>query len=171
MKHLVLIGPRCSGKTSVGRLVAEQLGRAFIDIDERVVATSGRSIATLFKVEGEKRFRDREEVALATALGRPPCVIATGGGVVVRESNRQRMKHATVVLLRADDATLLARMKDDPATPGARPELPAGNAAQDRMPHYEQLADATFDTSKQSVEDVAREVLAWVWGEQDKSPA
>ena len=157
--HIVLLGPRGSGKSTVGRLLAEQLGRAFVDLDDAVIASAGRNIATIFKAEGEKRFRDREEVALHEALRRPAAVIATGGGVVVREANRTALQStAHRILLLADEATLEQRMKTD--SEDDRPALPPGNTLADRLNHYRELATIEVDTTNKSADEVAVELVA-----------
>lgn len=86
-RHVALIGFMGSGKTTVGALLAAMLGRPFVDTDALVVARTGRSIPEIFADEGEAAFRDYEGQALAEALAGPPAVIATGGGLIVREGN------------------------------------------------------------------------------------
>lgn len=159
--HIVLIGPRGSGKTTVGQYLADQFGRAFVDLDDLVVKSAGRSIATLFKAEGEKRFRDREQVALATTLTRPALVIATGGGVVVREGNRALLKSDRVhcVLLLAGEDELARRVEADTTSREMRPNLSAGNALSDRIAWYREIASATIETDGKTPDQVATLVL------------
>ena len=105
---LILLGPRGSGKTTVGRLVAERLSVPFADVDDLVQRDAGMTIADIFDREGEPGFRDRETAALRSALNAG--VVATGGGVVVRRNNRELLKSLACprVLLTADAATLHA---------------------------------------------------------------
>ena len=100
---LFLIGLRGSGKTTVGRILAERLALPFRDADVELESHAGRSIRDIFAVDGETAFRDLEERNLIELIDLGPAVIATGGGVVLREANRVRMKNAgKVVWLTAD---------------------------------------------------------------------
>jgi shikimate kinase len=128
--HVVLVGMMGTGKTTVGRLLAEQLGRPFIDTDEAVEARTGRTVAELFEAVGERGFRAEESAVLAAVLADPtPAVVAAAGGSVLDPANRQVIREAgsvggLVVWLRADVAVLARRVAsgthrpllgDDPA--------------------------------------------------------
>ena len=78
--HIILVGYRGSGKTTVGRLLAQRLDREFADADDRIEAAAGKTIAEIFAAEGEPGFRDREAAARAELCAGPPRIIATGGG-------------------------------------------------------------------------------------------
>lgn len=111
--HVVFVGMMGSGKSTVGRKVANRLGRDFVDTDDAVVTGSGRAITDWFAAGDEVGFRDAEERVLAEVLGRDePVVVATGGGIVLREANRNRLRSAanTVVWLRASPAFLAGRV-------------------------------------------------------------
>ena len=111
--HVVFVGMMGSGKTTVGRRVARRLGREFVDTDEAVVSGSERSIADWFAAGDEVGFRDAEERVLAEALRQTePLVVSTGGGVVLREASRARLRERgnTVVWLRASPAFLASRI-------------------------------------------------------------
>src|SRR5262245_38591805 len=86
--NIILVGSRCTGKTTTGKRLAEQLRWSFADVDDRIEAVAGKSIAEIFATEGETGFRDREAAALAELCMRSECVIATGGGAILREANR-----------------------------------------------------------------------------------
>ncbi len=86
-ENIVLIGMPASGKTTVGKRLAELLGRPFVDLDEEIVKEAGCAITDIFRDEGESVFRDRESRAVKQAATRTGCVIATGGGAVLREEN------------------------------------------------------------------------------------
>src|SRR6266568_2195570 len=108
---IFLIGLRGSGKTTVGRVVAERLALPFRDADVELEARAGRSIGDIFATDGETVFRDLEEQTLVELIDWGLAVIATGGGVILREANRARMKAAgTIVWLTADAETLCQRM-------------------------------------------------------------
>lgn len=110
--RIALIGLSGSGKSSTGRLLAAQLGWVLCDTDDMVMRATGRTIAQVFAEEGEVRFREREADALQEALVRQPCVIATGGGIVLRAANRSLLhQHAVVIWLDAPIETLLSRLR------------------------------------------------------------
>jgi shikimate kinase len=166
-RHLVLVGMMGSGKTTVGRIVAERLGRAFFDSDEVIEARTGRTVREIFASEGEAAFRRLETQVLAEALARPePSVIAAAGGTVLAAENRRAMRDGAqrVVWLRADPAALATRvaggahrplLDDDPAGTLARLEA-------EREPLYGEVADAVIDTVDLRPNDVAERVLALV---------
>ena len=115
---LALIGARGSGKSTVGRLVADRLGWAFEDADEALERAAGRSIAAIFADDGEPTFRDLEERTIAALTGRSRLVLATGGGAVLRESNRRALRRfGLVVWLDADPETLAGRLRADAGGP------------------------------------------------------
>src|ERR1051326_5701426 len=119
---IYLIGLRGTGKTTVGRLLAKLLNRPFHDADELLEQRAGRLIRDIFAAEGEAGFRDREEAILTELSAAGSSVIATGGGVVLRESNRETMRRTGVaVWLTADVDTLVQRLQSDPATMQRRP--------------------------------------------------
>ena len=151
--HLYLVGYRGTGKRTVGRLIAGALGWPSIDLDERIEARAGTSIAEIFAAEGEEGFRNRESAALEAAVTMGAMgvesVIATGGGIVLREANRRLLKATgTVVWLQASAETIWARIRGDAGTGGRRPDLPTGGfaeivelvAARERF--YREVADA-----------------------------
>jgi len=164
---LILIGLRGTGKTTVGRLLAEKLALPFLDADAELEARAGRTIREIFAEEGEKHFRELEVQVLQELLACKPSVIATGGGVVLRESNRQLLNAAgKVVWLTADVGTLLRRLEGDATTHGRRPDLSTGGWAEieDQMRQREALyrgcADLEVDTVGRSPQEIAEAILA-----------
>ena len=120
---IVLIGLRCAGKSSVGRLLAKELKLDFVDLDEEISLHegSGRSAGELLEQLGEEPFRDLESVALARSLSRSELVLAAGGGALEREENRSLLRgHARVIWLDAPDAELLKRRARKDADVGRR---------------------------------------------------
>src|SRR5690348_9819218 len=108
---LFLIGPRGSGKSTIARLLAHELGWSWLDADEVLEKNCGQSIRSLFATEGEAGFRDREAAVLAELCRLQRHVLATGGGVVLRESNRELLRAGgRVVWLTADIETLWQRL-------------------------------------------------------------
>jgi shikimate kinase len=164
---LYLVGLRGSGKSTVGRLLAERLKIPFHDADAVLEARAGRSIRDIFAAEGEASFRDLEEQALRDLSDLGPAVVATGGGVILREANRERMRASgMLVWLTADIDTMLARMERDPHTADRRPALVAGGRDEieellrQRTPLYHACADLTIDTARRSPEAVVHDILA-----------
>ncbi|NNJ24505.1 shikimate kinase [Alienimonas chondri] len=120
-----LVGARGSGKSTIGRMVAEELGRNFADADEEIVRVSGRSIPEFFETHCEVAFRLLEAEVIKALLERDDLVLATGGGAVLMEETRQRLAAAgPVIYLQADAATLHARVGSDPNRPPLT-DLPA----------------------------------------------
>lgn len=101
-----------AGKTTVGRLLAERLGKTFIDLDERIEREEGRTIAQIFASDGEGRFRELESRHLANAIELPESVIALGGGAFLGEENRRLIaEHGVTIFLDTPFETLLSRLR------------------------------------------------------------
>lgn len=168
-RHLILIGYRGTGKTTVGRLLAERLGVPFVDADAYLEAKYGQSIKEIFETEQEAGFRDKESIVLRELSERPASVIATGGGVILRDDNRQLLKESGfVVWLRADVPTVAERIQADPTTAARRPNLTVGGLAEIeqllrvREPLYRGCADLEIDAAARSPESLTETILrAW----------
>jgi len=171
-----LIGPRGSGKTTVARLLAGRLGWDWVDADAALEERCGRSIREVFAAEGEEGFRRHESAVLADLARREDVVIATGGGVILREDNRQVLKHGKVVWLTADAETLWRRVSQDPSTGERRPALVQalgldGRAGMEqvlgqREPLYRACADLVLDTSGRTPEEVAALAFSFLRGDE-----
>src|SRR5690242_2674350 len=111
--NLALIGFMGAGKTSVGRLVAEQLRFDYLDTDELIVSRTGRTIAEIFKTDGEPAFRALECQVVADLTSRVKTLISTGGGLPVNPANLASLKtHALVVCLWASPEKIWERVKN-----------------------------------------------------------
>ena len=154
---VVLIGPMGVGKTTVGKKLARQLKLPFIDTDAVIVAAHGE-IAKIFETEGEPAFRRYEEDAMAHAIS-TPAVVATGGGAVLSQLTRDRLKdQATVVYLSTDGRHIKSRLVG-----GKRPLVKNGfedwiRIYDERKPIYEATADETVNTSGQSLSATIQEI-------------
>jgi len=121
--NIILIGFMGTGKTTVGRRLADRTGWSFVDVDEYIVETEQRPISDMFARDGEERFRAIETAALQTLLAGEGKIVSTGGGAVLREENRRLMKQrGLVVALKASKQTIMARLRHDRSRP-----LLAGN--------------------------------------------
>jgi len=154
---VVLIGPMGVGKTTVGKKLARALKLPFIDTDALIVADHGE-ISKIFETEGEPVFRHYEEDAMAHAIS-APAVVATGGGAVLSQLTRDRLKdQATVIYLSTDGRHIRARL-----TGGKRPLLKNGfedwtRIYDERKPVYEQAADITVNTSGHTLSATVNEI-------------
>jgi shikimate kinase len=164
-RGLALVGYRGTGKSTVGRLLASTLGRPFRDADQEFEERVGQTVRTFFEERGETAFRDEEEAVLQDMVRIPGVVLATGGGVVLREPNRGLLrKVGTVVWLTAGPEVLAERLRRDP-----RQERPALTGAglfdeitsvlESRAPLYRAVADLVIDTMERTPEEVCRAIL------------
>jgi shikimate kinase len=168
-RRVVLVGFMGAGKTSVGRLLAARLGWRFEDLDARIVARAGASVAELFARQGETAFRALERAAAAECLDLEDCVLATGGGAWVQAETRALLaRDACTVWLRADLDTLLARLPDD----GSRPLLGNRERMRALMNQREPLyAGADISISAlDAPERIADQLLALLFPERQAEP-
>jgi shikimate kinase len=171
-RGVVLVGFMGSGKTSVGKEIARRLGVPFEDIDDRIEASAGISVAEIFASRGEPAFRELERRAIRDAVAVPGKVVATGGGAFLDEGNRKVLKaYAAVVFLDVSPGSVMARLAGDRSRP-LLPGRPPGLSARERDRRIEELmlrrraayemADFTVDTDAGTVEQAADRVLALV---------
>lgn len=171
-RGLALVGYRATGKSTVGKILADRLGRPFADSDREVEARAGRSIRSIFAEEGEPAFRDREARAIRDLTeSLPGAILATGGGAILRQESRAALREfGFVAWLTADPETLARRLRGSRRGLDDRPALTsAGTLAEiagvlaDRSPLYREVADAAIDTAGRTTEEVADAVLgAWL---------
>ena len=152
-----------AGKSTIGRQLARKLGLTFYDSDKVVEDRTGVSIPTIFNIEGEQGFRDREEQVIADLTAMPNVLIATGGGSVLRDINRQHLKDGGIVIyLKASADQLYQRIKNDKNRPLMQTENPLQtlrDLLQVREPLYFDVADLIIPTGKQKVSVILREIL------------
>jgi shikimate kinase len=158
-RNIILIGPTGSGKTAVGRQLARELGLRFVDSDHEIERRTGVEIGYIFEKEGEAGFRDREAEMVRELTALEGCVIATGGGAVLREANRCAIADGGVVvyLKTGVDEQLrrTQRSRQRPLLNTRDPVQVLEEMAIRRGPIYEELADIAVDTSSQRVRAVA----------------
>lgn len=165
--HIVLVGLSGSGKSTVGRLLARQLGRPFIDTDDTLAQRAGRSIPQIFATDGEEHFRALEADEVRRALTGPPAVVSLGGGALLRPATRIRCAQQCLVWLDAAPSALARRVAPRGDTRG-RPLLAGGDPVRrltdllvQRRPFYAQAhlrLDATLPL--ETVAQAARAALA-----------
>ena len=165
--NLVLIGYRATGKTTLARLLAEQLGWQWIDADVEIEQRAGKPIARIFAEDGEPAFRDLEVRVIADLCARPRLVLAAGGGAPMRAESRQAMRAGgRVVWLQALPKTIHARMSGDATTASRRPSLTDKNPLDEivhllaqRAPIYRQTAHLAIDTEGKRPPQIVEEIL------------
>ncbi len=173
---IYLIGPMGSGKSTIGRRVADLLGTEFLDCDSELEARTGASVNLIFDVEGEEGFRERETRLLEELAGGENCLVATGGGAVLREENRRIMKQSGVVVyLQTSVQKQLERLRQDRSRPllqTANRERRLKEIAEVRNPLYLETADIVFPSQNRSVPLAAKrlsETLLSYWQQADES--
>lgn len=163
-RNIFLVGLMGAGKSSVGRQLARQLGYDFIDSDHVIEQRTGASIPLIFDIEGEEGFRQREEQAIDELTRLNPVVLATGGGAVLRETNRRHLhERGTVIYLAATVEQLFERTRRDRNRPLLQTGDPRGRLAQlleVRDPLYRGIAHLVIETDRHSVRHVVDAILA-----------
>ena len=155
---IVLVGFMGAGKTTTGRLLARRLGRPFVDADEEIVRTAGRSIADLFSAAGESAFRDLEEDVVAGLLVGPERVVSLGGGACGRPRTRERLAGHRVVHLDVSYPEARRRTAGDAGRPLlARTDLADLHAA--RRTVFTEVATITVPVDGRTVDEVVRDIL------------
>jgi shikimate kinase / 3-dehydroquinate synthase len=154
--NIILVGMMGSGKTTVGRLLARQLGKTFVDSDEEIQKRTGVTIPHIFDIEGEAGFRQREAGVIQELLQAGGIVLATGGGAVLDADSRAMMrKSGVVVYLKSGVHDLWQRTRHDRSRPllqTADPRAKLHELYEQRNPIYTELADIVMHTGKQSVQ-------------------
>ena len=163
MTSIFLVGPMGSGKSTVGRALARKIGYRFIDSDREIEARCGVDIPTIFDYEGEAGFRDREARLIDELTRLPGVVLATGGGAVLREENRQHlMTRGHVILLQVDIKEQLRRVGFDanrPLLQTADPEARLRSLMEEREPIYKSVADVEIGTDSRRMYHVVSRIL------------
>ena len=165
--NIVLIGYRCCGKTTVGKLLARDLERKFLDTDRLIEKKTGLPVHSYVSQNGWRDFRAVEREVMETIASRDASVIATGGGVVIDQENvRNLRKNGWMVWLDADTTIIRDRMKGEgkagrlrPSLSGVDPLDEIDQILNERTPFYEHARDYTVDTNGQTPEGVAQEIM------------
>lgn len=160
---LYLVGFMCSGKTSVGRALADELGWCFVDIDAEIEAEQGQPIREIFKTRGESEFREIETATLHRHVNKveagDPCVIALGGGTFVQSNNWEMIENNGVtVWLDCTLETVLQRLGDDIARPLAADRNGLAQLYGDRRPLYAR-ADFHLEVDTDDISAIVQKIL------------
>jgi len=161
---IALIGFMGTGKTAVGRVLADKLGKEFIEMDSLVEQKAGKIIPQIFRQEGEIAFREFEIEVTKEVAGKKNTVIACGGGVVLNKINIDRLKEECIIVyLTASPAVILKRTSTDT---NERPLLMTSDKIQQirellkfRQPFYERAADIKIHTSKLNIGSVVEQII------------
>ncbi len=162
-RPLALVGMPGCGKSTVGRHLARQLGRHFVDSDHEIEHAIGGSIRVYFEQHGEAVFRDLEEQTIARLCQQPGTVLATGGGAVLRAPNRQALHdHCHVIYLRSTPEELFRRLRHDTQRPLLQVRDPLKRLRdlyRERDPFYRETAHFTIETGRPSVPTLVNMIL------------
>jgi shikimate kinase len=163
--NIILIGFMGSGKTTIGHLLARELKMNFLDTDELIQKTDGRTINEIFKNEGEVYFRELETEVIKTLQDYDHFVLSTGGGIVLRAENVALLKTmGPVILLWADAEVVFERVKNEKHRPllnVADPKAEMVKILESRELIYNRAADYKVDTSKMTPQAAAKEIIEW----------
>ncbi|MDX1634951.1 MAG: shikimate kinase AroK [Marinobacter sp.] len=162
-KRIVLIGPMGAGKSTIGRLLARELGYRFVDSDRLIEERCGANIPWIFDVEGEEGFRQREGAMLAELAEQEGVVVATGGGAVLKRDNHPHLKReAMVIYLKTSIEQQVERTRRDrnrPLLQNDDPEAVLRHLFSERDPLYNELADVVMFTDRKSPRLVVRQLI------------
>ncbi|WP_136066121.1 shikimate kinase AroK [Modicisalibacter radicis] len=161
--NIFLVGPMGAGKSTIGRLLAAELQRDFLDSDHAIQARCGADIPWIFDIEGEAGFREREVAMIDELTGRSGVVLATGGGAVMNEVNRRALRErGTVVYLYTTVEQQLRRTAKDRNRPLLRnkdPEAVLRGLFELRDPLYRATADLVVRTDRRGPRAVVNDIL------------
>lgn len=168
--NLFLVGLMGAGKSTLGRQIARRLSLPFIDADVELERRLGVTIATIFEIEGEQAFRDREEALIGELTERDHIVLATGGGAVTRAASRRNLQdRGTVLYLHASPDTLWDRVRHSRHRPMLKvddPKARIGALYAERDPLYREIADHVIESERDIVMRFARTLVSRFQSEQ-----
>lgn len=171
--NVFLVGPMGVGKTTIGRALAERMNLDFFDSDQEIETATGADIPWIFDVEGERGFRHREAKMINLLSGRKNIVLATGGGAVLDDKSRKRLKkRGLVVYLRASIKQQIERTARDrhrPLLQNENPKQTIKDLMEVREPFYLEVADVVVDTNRRNPKSVSNEIIKLIKNRQQSS--
>tara|TARA_B100000212_G_scaffold295744_1_gene238893 strand:- start:349 stop:882 length:534 start_codon:yes stop_codon:yes gene_type:complete len=164
--NIFIVGPMGSGKSTVGKIISDELFLSFLDTDEEIETRTGASIDWIFDLEGEDGFRKRESSILQDMVQKNSIVLSTGGGIILSEENRELLSSRGTVFYLATPISVqlerTAKDKDRPLLKNGDPEKILTKLQKDRESLYEAVADHVVNTENKSSQEVASEIIKLV---------
>jgi shikimate kinase len=162
--NIALVGFMAVGKSAVGQLLAQKIGKTFVEVDSMIEKHAGKSINRIFKEESEIAFREYEIAVIKEICSRKNLVLACGGGVVLNKINIDRLRQESVIIwLTASFQSILQRLKDSkgnrPLITGKNSETEVQSLLSSRQPFYKMAADVRVNTTGLTVEQVVDKIL------------
>jgi shikimate kinase len=161
--NISLIGYRGTGKSTIGKILAERTGLELLSLDAMIVERAGMDVPAIVERFGWDRFRDLESEVLAEAVSGDNRVLDCGGGIILREDNRKKLQAAgPVIWLTASVSVIVARIRDStqrPSLTGQSFTAEVGQVLKDREPLYRETADHLINTEVMSPEAAAEEIV------------
>lgn len=162
--NIFLVGPMGTGKSTIGKVLAELTGLEFVDSDTEIEVRTGADIAWVFDVEGEDGFRQREEVVIDDLTKKNGIILATGGGVVKNKNNRLHLSaRGTVVYLETTPEKQYERIGNDKRRPllnNSNPLQILKDLTSQRDPLYREIADIIVKTDEMTTSQISHEILS-----------
>ncbi len=162
--NIFIVGPMGSGKSTVGKIISDEMFLNFFDTDEEIESRTGASIDWIFDLEGEAGFRKRESDILNEMVEKNSIVLSTGGGIILSDNNRELLSsRGTVFYLSTPILTQVERTakdKDRPLLKDGDPEEILTKLHNEREALYEMVSDHVVDTENKSSNQVASEIIS-----------
>ncbi len=170
---VVLVGPMGAGKTTIGKILAKELGFEFYDSDKEIERRSGANIPWIFDVEGEPGFRDRESLVIKDLSQRKNIVLATGGGAMMRKENQDYVsRNGFIIYLNTSVEQQHNRTHKDRNRPLLQGDKDAfqvlSELFESRDPIYREVADLVMDTDRKSLKSVVKHIIDSLEGRETK---
>jgi len=166
--NIFIVGPMGSGKSTVGKIISDELFLNFFDTDDEIESRTGASIDWIFDLEGEEGFRIRESSILEEMVKQNSIVLSTGGGIILSDSNREMLSsRGTVFYLSTPISVQIERTskdKDRPLLKNGNPEEILTRLQKERKDLYESVSDHVIETENKSSQEVASEIINLVKG-------
>ncbi len=167
MNKIILIGFRCTGKTTIGKELAKKLNWNFIDLDEKIQKREGKSIKEIVKEKGWDYFREIEKKEMKNFKNLKNVIIALGGGSVIHQEEMKNLSDKSLVVwLYSSPEIILKRIKEDKKTDFQRPPLKNTNLEEEietvlkeRNPLYEKFSQLKIDTDKKSIKEITEIII------------